>query len=136
MKELQTEWNNIGHVPFKNKDKVYNAYKEVCNELYSKFNLRQPRQGNNASRSTDKVVEGNSLFRLYEAKKAELTTYETNFSFLSANSKKGNALIDSMQKKIDSLKTEVEDILQKIKDEQQAQKKAEETPAAEEEKED
>ncbi len=136
VKELQTEWNNIGHVPFKNKDKVYNAYKEVCNELYSKFNLRQPRQGNNASRSTDKVVEGNSLFRLYEAKKAELTTYETNFSFLSANSKKGNALIDSMQKKIDSLKTEVEDILQKIKDEQQAQKKAEETPAAEEEKED
>lgn len=136
VKELQTEWNNIGHVPFKNKDKVYNAYKEVCDELYSKFNLRQPRQGNNASRSTDKVVEGNSLFRLYEAKKAELTTYETNFSFLSANSKKGNALIDSMQKKIDSLKTEVEDILQKIKDEQQAQKKAEETPAAEEEKED
>ena len=136
VKELQTEWNNIGHVPFKNKDKVYNAYKEVCNELYSKFNRRQPRQGNNASRSTDKVVEGNSLFRLYEAKKAELTTYETNFSFLSANSKKGNALIDSMQKKIDSLKTEVEDILQKIKDEQQAQKKAEETPAAEEEKED
>ena len=108
VKELQTEWNNIGHVPFKNKDKVYNAYKEVCDELYSKFNLRQPRQGNNASRSTDKVVEGNSLFRLYEAKKAELTTYETNFSFLSANSKKGNALIDSMQKKIDSLKTEVE----------------------------
>ena len=136
VKELQTEWNNIGHVPFKNKDKVYKAYKEVCDELYSKFNLRQPRQGNNASRSTDKVVEGNSLFRLYEAKKAELTTYETNFSFLSANSKKGNALIDSMQKKIDSLKTEVEDILQKIKDEQQAQKKAEETPAAEEEKED
>ncbi len=130
VKELQAEWNNTGHVPFKSKDKVYNAYKEVCDELYAKFNLRQHRQGYNAPRNTDKATDGNNLFRLYETKKAELTTYETNFSFLTTNSKKGNALIDSMQKKIDSLKAEVESIMEKIKEEQQAQKKAAETTEA------
>jgi len=132
VKELQAEWNNTGHVPFKSKDKIYNAYKEVCDELYSKFNIRQRRQGGNVARNLEKPGDTNSLFRQYEAKKSELTTYETNFSFLSANSKKGNALIDSMQKKIDALKVEVDELLKKIKEEQQAQKKVEETPASEE----
>ena len=128
-KEMQTEWNSIGHVPFKSKDKIYNTYREVCDEIYSKFNLRQYRSSNN-QRTNEKAMEGNQLFRLYENKKNELNTYETNFSFLSANSKKGNTLIDNMQKKIESLKKEVADILQKIKEEQ-AQKKEEETPSEE-----
>lgn len=118
LKELQAEWNAVGHVPFKSKDKVYEAYKDIVDEIYKKFNLRQRRQGNNAPRADKPAAEGNNLFRLYEIKKSELNTYETNFSFLSANSKKGNALIDSMQKKIDELKKEVAEIKQRIIEEQ------------------
>ena len=129
VKELQAEWNNIGHVPFKSKDKIYDAYREVCDELYTKCNLRQ-HKSSNSQRTNEKSVEGNSLFRLYENKKNELNTYETNFSFLSANSKKGNTLIDNMQKKIELLKKEVADLLQRIKEEQ-SQKKEEETTSEE-----
>ena len=129
LKELQANWNSIGHVPFKSKDKVYDAYRAACDELYNKFNLRTRRT--NSSRPSEKLPEGNSLFRLYESKKNELNTYENNFSFLSSNSKKGNALIDSMQKKIANLKEEVADILQKLKEEQAAQKKTEDTSTEE-----
>ena len=129
LKELQANWNSIGHVPFKSKDKVYDAYRAACDELYNKFNLRTRRP--NSSRPSEKLPEGNSLFRLYESKKNELNTYENNFSFLSANSKKCNALIDSMQKKIANLKEEVADILQKLKEEQAAQKKTEDTSTEE-----
>ena len=80
LKELQANWNSIGHVPFKSKDKVYDAYRAACDELYNKFNLRTRRP--NSSRPSEKLPEGNSLFRLYESKKNELNTYENNFSFL------------------------------------------------------
>lgn len=123
--QFMEEWNNTGHVPFKDKNDIYAAYREICDVLSKKFNLRGLRQtssprNNNVQRGNNQQShEGNSLFRLYEAKKSELNTYENNFSFLSAHSKRGNALIDNLKKKIDSLKNEVEDILQKIKEQEQ-----------------
>lgn len=130
VQDLMEQWNQTGHVPFKDKDKVFAAYREISDQLRDKFNLRPigrrnaaPRRNNNGGRSfAQPQREGNGLFRQYEAKKAELNTYENNFSFLSAHSKKGNALIDSLQKKIDQLKAEAEAIMQKIKEQDKAAK--------------
>ena len=128
VQQLMDEWAQTGHVPFKDKDKIFAAYKEISDQLYKKFNLRSARKpmpqrngGNYGNRSYSQPQrDNNSLYHQYEVKKSELNTYENNFSFLTAHSKKGNALIDSLQKKIDQLKEEAESILKKIKEQEQA----------------
>lgn len=122
--QLIDEWNETGHVPFKEKDKLFNAFREVSDKAAEKFNLhRGHRDSSSRSRNSRESAaprDGNTLYRLYEIKKSELNTYENNFSFLTAHSKKGNALIDQLQKKIDQLKKEVADTLQKLKEQDQA----------------
>ena len=133
VKALQDEWAGIGHVPFKSKDKIYAKYREVVDKLYKEFNLRSPRRapkGGNGG-SGRPMPEGNSLLRLYEARKAELATYENNISFLTTNSKKGSALIDTMMKKIETLKANLADLAERIRQESEP-KPAAEAPAPEE----
>ncbi len=131
VKQLQEEWNAIGHVPYKNKDKVYAKYKEVIDKLDKEFNLhirRQPKQGrNDGERNTP---TGNNLMRAYENKKAELATYENNISFLTSTSKKGSVLIDSMLKKIENLKAELTELADKINKQQAEQAAAAAEPEA------
>lgn len=130
VKALQEEWNNIGHVPFKNKDKIYAKYREVVDKLYKEFNLRSQRRASKIGGGSRPAPTGNSLIRLYEARKAELATYENNISFLTANSKKGSALIDTMLRKIESLKANLADLAARINGESNPAPE-EETPAAE-----
>lgn len=135
VKQLQEEWNSIGHVPYKNKDKIYAKYRDVLDKLDKEFNLRSRRQPKNARKDGDRPAPtGNNLMRIYESKKAELATYENNITFLTSTSKKGSALIDTMLKKIESLKADLADLAQKINKQQaeQTQQPAEqqtETPA-------
>ncbi len=130
VKKLQEEWNAIGHVPYKNKDKIYAKYKDVVDKLDKEFNLhlrRQPKSGRNDGERNAQT--GNNLMRAYENKKAELATYENNISFLTSTSKKGSVLIDSMLKKIENLKADLADLAEKI-NKQQAEQTAAEQPEA------
>ena len=125
IKELQQQWNEVGHVPMKEKDKIYEQYHEVVDSLYKKLNISQAQRRLNSFRTTLKVTaekEGNSLLRereklmrAYEIMKNEVQTYENNLGFLSVGSKKGNALVQEIQKKVDKLKDELSLLGQKIK---------------------
>lgn len=123
VKALMDEWNATGHVPYKEKDKIYAQYRNIVDKLFKELNLsslrrgRQQRRNDKAPRRNESAAQqkGRSLYRLYEAKKAELATFENNISFLSSSSKSGNALINSMNKRIESLKTELAALVEKIK---------------------
>lgn len=124
VKALMDEWNATGHVPFKEKDKLYAKYREIVNRLFKELNLSSisrgrsnNRKGNERNRNeqSNRQATGNNLYRQYEAKKAELATYENNITFLTAHSKNGNALIDSMNRKIEGLKAELVALVERIK---------------------
>ncbi len=122
---LTEEYNSIGHVPFKEKDKVYAAYREALDALYKKLNKTRADRRLNAFKQGMKEVakrgenavetERMRMQRRFEAMKEELANYETNLSFLSARSKKGNSLIDEMNRKAEKLRDELELMKQKIK---------------------
>ncbi|MBO7099782.1 MAG: DUF349 domain-containing protein [Bacteroidaceae bacterium] len=125
VKELQKKWNEVGHVPFRDKDKLYKDYREVCDKIYGALNASQAKRHlnnfrNNLAQKIEK--EGGSLsnerqrmMRAYERMRDELNTYENNLGFLSSNSKKGNTLVDSMKKKVEKLRDELSLLAQKIK---------------------
>jgi len=119
IRELMKEWNSIGHVPFKDKDKIYKQYKTVVDALFDKLNLSASKKKlNNFKSSLSK--EGNlyrereKLVRAYENMKNEIKTYENNIGFLTSSSKKGNNLVTELNRKIERLKNELELITQKI----------------------
>ena len=121
---LTEEFNSIGHVPFKEKDKLYEAYHTALDEVYKKLNKsRADRRLKDFKQNLKEVAkkgeaavdnERNRLQRRYDAMKAELSNYETNLNFLSASSKKGNSLIDEMNRKADKLRDEIELLKKKI----------------------
>lgn len=125
VKELQKKWNEVGHVPFRDKDKLYKDYREVCDKIYGALNASQAKRHlnnfrHNLAQKLEK--EGGSLsnerqrmMRAYERMRDELNTYENNLGFLSSNSKKGNSLVDSMKKKVEKLRDELSLLAQKIK---------------------
>lgn len=125
VKALQDEYNEIGHVPFKEKDKLYKEYHEALDAVYGKVraagrgrHLDNFRQGlkNVARRGEDALDnERARLMRSYEVLKQEIQTYENNLGFLSAASKKGNALVDEITRKIEKLKGDLELTKEKIK---------------------
>ena len=122
---LSEEFNSIGHVPFKEKDKLYEEYHNALDILYKKLNKNRADRRLNAFKQGMKEVakrgenavetERQRMQRRYEAMKEELANYETNLTFLSASSKKGNSLIDEMNRKADKLRDELELMKQKIK---------------------
>ena len=126
VRELQKEWNEVGHVPFREKDALYKKYRMACDALYKQFNLSaQSRRLNSfKTRLRDNVSENGTgglgrdhdrMMRAYEALRNEIQTYENNIGFLSASSKKGNSLVDEMKRKVDKQKEELQLLAQKIK---------------------
>lgn len=121
IRKLMQEWNSIGHVPFKEKDKIYNEYRSLLDKLFDKLNLSASQKrlsnfrstihntGNSLSREREKLV------RAYENMKNEIKTYENNIGFLSSSSKKGNSLLAEMNRKIEKLRGELKLIQEKIK---------------------
>jgi hypothetical protein len=119
IRELMKEWNNIGHVPFKDKDKVYKQYRTLVDALYNKLNLSASKKKlSNFKSSLNKEAnlyrEREKLIRTYENLKNEIKTYENNIGFLTSSSKKGNNLVNEMNRKIEKLKADLELITQKI----------------------
>ncbi len=125
IKQLIEEYNAIGHVPFNEKDKVYAHFHDTVDKLYKELNISVASQKlddfksnlkNLAKKGADVVDnERGKLIRRYEALKSEIQTYENNLGFLTAKSKKGNSLVDEMNRKVTRLKDDLELVRQKIK---------------------
>ncbi len=125
VQQLVEEYNSIGHVPFREKDKLYKQYHEVLDKLYKEMNVNVAKRRLNKFKDNLKQVaergeqaldsERARLMRQYEAIKQEVQTYENNIGFLSAASKKGNTLIDEMNRKVQKLKDDMQLVLEKIK---------------------
>jgi hypothetical protein len=117
---LSQEWNAIGFVPFKEKDKVYKEYKEQISAIYERLHVTANERKIADFRSSIAKGGGNltrereRLIRQYENMKAEIATYENNIGFLSVSNKKGASLVDVMRQKVDKLKQDAQVILQKI----------------------
>lgn len=106
---FEKEWNEIGHIPFKVKDKIFDEYKNALNSLYAKIKKTDKKARNILS------MNRNQLLRLYNTLQNEIKTYENNIGFF-ANSKKANKVVADLQHKIERLKKEVEDIVKRIEE--------------------
>lgn len=122
---LTDEYNKVGHVPYKEKDALYAAYHETLDAIYKELNISNKRRRlddfksnirNMAKRGEDAIDnERGRLTRRFEQLKQEIQTYENNLGFLNASSKKGNSLIDEMNRKVQKLRDDLELVRQKIK---------------------
>ena len=125
VQKLVEEYNAVGHVPYKEKDKLYKEYHAVLDKLYKDLNISTAkRKLSNFKQNLKQVAERGEnaldnerarLFRQYEALKQEIQTYENNLGFLNASSKKGNSLIDEMNRKVQKLKDDMSLVREKIK---------------------
>ena len=125
VQKLVEEYQSIGHVPFKEKDKLYDEYHAVLDKLYKDLNISVAKRRLSKFKDNLKQVaergenaldnERARLMRHYEQLKQEVQTYENNLGFLNASSKKGNSLIDEMNRKVQKLKDEVQLVRDKIK---------------------
>lgn len=125
IQQLVEEYNAVGHVPYKEKDNVYNEYHAVLDKLYKELNISSTRRKldnfktnlkNVAKRGEDALDnERGRLMRRYDQLRQEIQTYENNLGFLTASSKKGNSLVDEMNRKVQKLKDDMELVKQKIK---------------------
>ena len=125
LQKLTEEYNSIGHVPFKEKDNIYKEYHEVLDKIYKDLHISNAkRRLDNFKNNLKNVAEKGSdaldnergrLLRRYDQLRSDITTYENNLGFLNAASKKGNSLVEEMNRKVQKLKDDLELVKQKIK---------------------
>ncbi len=122
VRDLMDRWQSIGHVPFKEKDKIYAQYRELIDKAFETLNMRGMRSSDNAPRGGRQsggdrnLSERDRLVRTYEQRMSELKTFENNLGFFNAQSKSGNSLVQEMERRIARLKEEIAELEQKIKD--------------------
>ena len=123
VRELMQQWQEVGHVPYKEKDKIYAEYKEAIDKAFEKYDMKavRARMANfenslNQMAGTDKVYhERERMVRAYEQKCQELKTYENNLGFFNARSNTGNTIVKEMERKIEKIKEDIAMLEQKIK---------------------
>jgi len=125
LRALMAEWNAIGHVPFKEKDKIYKEYREAVDKQFETLNMESSNRRMDNFRTTVKDLGGKNenklirdrekLMHAFEHLKSEIATYENNIGFFTSASKNGGGLIKEMERKIESLKAECKEIEEKIK---------------------
>lgn len=124
LKDLQAEWQSVGHVPFAEKDAIYDAYRAVVNRIYSKWdNARRDSRMESFESSLSEIGgdtnrlyrERERLLRIYEQRRSELNTYENNMGFLSARSKNADSMLRDMQRRMQRLKDDLAELEAKIK---------------------
>ena len=124
VKELMAQWQEIGHVPYREKDKVYETYRAKVDELYKRFDMRgsQARMSNFEDSVNEMSGDENKLYRErerlmrnYEQKRNELNTYENNMGFFNSKSKSGDSMLRELERKIQRIKEEIATLEQKIK---------------------
>lgn len=122
VRELQARWNEIGHVPYSKKEKMYRRYRELCDKIYDTLHETAGRRRMDNFRKNVADKGGSELTRergrlqnALENKKQEIQNYETNLTFFRSNSKKGNSLVADIEKKVERLKEDLNEIVEKIK---------------------
>ena len=124
LKDLQAEWQSVGHVPFAEKDAIYDAYRAVVNRIYSKWdNARRDSRMESFESSLSEIGgdtnrlyrERERLLRIYEQRRSELNTSENNMGFLSARSKNADSMLRDMQRRMQRLKDDLAELETKIK---------------------
>ena len=125
VRTLMKEWNAVGFVPFKDKDKVYKQYHALVDKLFERYNISQSNKKLSSFKNTiSNIQEGSpqalyrereKLMRAYDNMKSELQTYENNLGFLNAASKKGNSLLTELNRKVEKLKADIDLAKEKIK---------------------
>lgn len=125
VRELQQKWNEVGHVPFRDKETLYKEYRAICDKIYDAYGVSQAqRRLNNFRQGLQQRIEKESgsleterqrMQRAYERMLGEIKTYENNIGFLNSSSKKGNSLVEAMNKKVEKLRNELNLLAQKIK---------------------
>ncbi len=126
IRDLMKEWNETGHVPFREKDKIYKQYHELVDNAFKQFNMSSVGKKFSNFKSAVKDVqdkgvqsiykEREKLVRNYETMKSELITYQNNLGFLTASSKKGNSLLDELNKKVEKLQEDIKEAEEKIRE--------------------
>lgn len=116
LQELAEEYKSVGHVPFKEKDNLYDEFHKAIDSLHVKFGILpgKARRQSGKRRSDSPLDERLRLQRQYDSLKSEIQTYENNIGFLSVSSKKGNKLIDDMNRKVEKLKAEFASVKARI----------------------
>ncbi len=123
VKELQAEWQKIGFVPFKQKDKVYADYREICDTLYNSYEAKETKARMNSFQDRVSELKGDSrqlgkerdrLVRAYEARRNEIKTIENNMGFFNVKSSAGNSMLREMENKVNRLKEDMRQIEEKI----------------------
>jgi len=122
VREIIKEWNNIGHVPYREKDKLFKQFHSLVDDLFEALHINSSNERlNNFKSSIGKEKDSNSLYRereklvrIYDRMKNEILTYENNIGFLTSTSKKGNSLVNEITKKVDQLKIEQALVYKKI----------------------
>lgn len=122
LQEQRQLWQSTGHVPFREKDKLHDAYREIVRQLYAKLDVHDNRgraakfeAAINETTDQNKLArERERLLRAYENRKNELATYENNLGFFNAKSKSGNSMLRELQGKIQHLKNDIADLEKKI----------------------
>ena len=125
VRDLMKEWNGVGHVPFKEKDRIYKQYHSQVDKLFERFNISASNKKLSNFKSTISSIQEGSpqalyrerekLVRAFDNMKNELQTYENNLGFLTTSSKKGNSLLTEINRKVDKLKADIELVKEKIK---------------------
>ncbi|MCM1293639.1 MAG: DUF349 domain-containing protein [Bacteroides sp.] len=121
--ELRATWQNTGHVPFREKDKLHDAYREVVRQLFDKYDIHQNKarqasfEANISEIGSDHTRlnrERERLMRAYDSRRNELANYERNLGFFNAKSKSGNSMLRDIQHNIERLKKEIDELQAKI----------------------
>lgn len=124
IRDAQAKWNEIGHVPFREKDKVYEEFRAAINELYAKHNVREQRSGMARFENSLSEMESDAgklrrererLSRVLEGKRSELTTYNNNLGFLSVKSSSGSSLLRDIERRSQRIKDDITDLENKIR---------------------
>ena len=125
VRDLMKEWNGVGHVPFKEKDRIYKQYHSQVDKLFERFNISASNKKLSNLKSTISSIQEGSpqalyrerekLVRAFDNMKNELQTYENNLGFLTTSSKKGNSLLTEINRKVEKLKADIELVKEKIK---------------------
>lgn len=124
IKELSAKWQQIGHVPFRDKDKIYDTYRELTSKLHSAYNMKQSREAMNRFESSIDEMAGDEIkllrerermLRAYEQRRSELNTYENNLGFFNAKSKSGDSMLRDLQRRIERIKDDLKALEEKIK---------------------
>ena len=123
VRELMGKYQQIGHVPFRDKDKLHDAYRAEVSRLYDELDMSTAKAGMAAFEASVDEMSGDSrelmrqrdkLMRSLEMKRSEIKTFENNLGFFNSRTKSGEAMLNDIQRRISRLRDDQTNIELKI----------------------